>query len=327
VRLLENLLSSYPYIVTSHFSDLYLSVVREQLADFKPDLILCEWTPYALYVKEVSGVRTMVTAHNIEADIWQRYFENETNALRRWYIGKQWRKVATFERTALDWVDGFIAVSEMDRNRLLGERTGLGAWVVPNGVDLDFFAPTELPKERHRLVFAGSMDWRPNQDAARYFTSEILPLLRQRRANVECCFVGRDPPDDIRALSSIPGLTITGTVDDVRPYVARAMVFVVPLRVGGGSRLKILEALAMGRPVVSTSVGAEGLDVVDGHHILIADTPEEFASAALRLLDSRELCETLASAGRRLVENRYGWEALADHLASCIHEISRVPLS
>ena len=278
-------------------------------------------TPYAIYVKKLEAVKKLVSAHNVEADIWQRYYENETNPPRRWYIREQWRKVERFEREALRWVDGALTVSDLDRNCFFQKHPHLPITVIPNGVDLDYFRPMSQPERRQQVVFTGSMDWRPNQDAARYFVSEILPLLRRIRPELECTFVGRSPPADIRALAQVPGVHITGTVDDVRPYVERAAVYVVPLRIGGGSRLKILEALAMGRAVVSTTVGAEGLDVVPDRHIVLADEPRAFAESVLRLLDDAKRCLDLAIEGRRLVEQHYGWDALANKFGNFIREI------
>jgi sugar transferase (PEP-CTERM/EpsH1 system associated) len=312
LRLLANLLSPFPYIVSSHYSRVYRDEVRRSAANFRPQLIVCEWTPYALYAKELSSAKKLVSAHNIEADIWQRYYEAERNRMRRWYVGRQWRKVERFERSALKWVDSAVAVSDRDCARLIEKHPELKAAVVPNGVDLEYFRPTAQPVRRRHVVFTGSMDWRPNQDAARYFVLEILPLLRQAYPDLECTFVGRDPPLHTRALASVPGVRVTGTVDDVRPYVERATVYVVPLRIGGGTRLKILEAMAMGRAVVSTTVGAEGLDIVHGRHVLLADSPRDFAASVLRLLNDPELCGRLAAEGRRVVEQQYGWSALAD---------------
>jgi sugar transferase (PEP-CTERM/EpsH1 system associated) len=321
LRLLANLMSPLPYIVTSHYSAAYRDAVQDNVAKFQPSLIVCEWTPYAVYARGLSSIKKLVSTHNIEADIWRRYYENETNWIRRWYIGRQWRKVERFERVALNWVDGALAVSEHDRARVVGMFPGLRTAVVPNGVDLDYFRPTPQPVQRRHLVFTGSMDWRPNQDAAHYFVREILPLLRQARPDIECTFVGRDPPSDIRALARVPGVHITGTVDDVRPYVERAAVYVVPLRIGGGSRLKILEAMAMGRPVVSTTIGAEGIDVTHGLHVLLADNPGGFADSVLQFLNDKALCGRIAAEGRRIVEQSYGWGALADRYGSFIRTV------
>jgi len=321
LRLLANLLYPLPYIVTSHYSQPYRDAVRDSLAEFRPDLVICEWTPYAAYVKGLRSIKKLLSTHNVEADIWQRYWENETNMARRWYIGEQWRKVKRFESAALSWVDAAMAVSDLDCARLAKGCPRLRMAVVTNGVDLDYFHPLPQPAQREHLVFTGSMDWRPNQDAARYFVREILPLLKQVRAELECTFVGRNPPTDIERLTDIPGVHITGTVDDVRPYVERAAVYIVPLRIGGGSRLKILEALAMGRAVVSTTVGAEGLDVVHDKHLLLADDPRTFAHCVLRLLDDQQRCRSLSTEGRRLVEQHYGWDALADRFGNFVREV------
>jgi glycosyltransferase involved in cell wall biosynthesis len=312
LRLLANLCSSLPYVVTSHDSWAYRNAVRHNVARFKPDLLLCEWTPYAVHARGLSSTKKLLSTHNIEADIWRRYFDNESNPLRRWYIGKQWRKIERFERTALTWVDGALAVSQHDRARLDHMRPGLRTTVVSNGVDLDYFRPTTQPAQRGRLVFTGSMDWRPNQDALRYFVHDILPLLRKAQGDLECSFVGRSPPADIQAMTNIPGVRVTGTVNDVRQYVEQAAVYIVPLRVGGGSRLKILEAMAMGRAIVSTTVGAEGLDFGRDNPVLLADHPTDFANAVLKLLGDPELCTRLGAVGRRIVEERFGWEQLAE---------------
>lgn len=321
LSLLTNILSPLPYIVTSHYSKIYQNAVLTSFAEFKPDLVVCEWTPYAIYVKKFLSVKKLVSAHNVEADIWQRYHENETNLLRRWYIWEQWRKVQLFEQSALTWVDGATAVSDLDRISLAKNHPQLRIAVIPNGVDLEYFRPLPPPTQAQHLVFTGSMDWRPNQDAARYFTREILPLLKQVRPNLECTFVGRKPPADIQRLGEISGVHITGTVEDVRPYVERASVYVVPLRIGGGSRLKILEALAMERPVVTTTIGAEGLDVVHNHHVMLADDPRTFAQTVLRLLNDSNRCQELATEGRRLVEQRYGWDALAERFTNYINDV------
>jgi polysaccharide biosynthesis protein PslH len=326
LRLLANLLSPLPYIVTSHYSQAYKNTVQDSLVHFRPDLIICEWTPYAAYVKELFSVKKILSTHNIEADIWQRYYENETNRFRRWYIGEQWRKVERFEHEALDWVDGALAVSELDQTRLVQGRPELSIAVISNGVDLDYFRPAPQPESRKYLVFTGSMDWRPNQDAARYFVRDILPMLRKAKPDLECAFVGRSPPADIKNLARVPGVHITGTVDDVRPYVERAAVYVVPLRIGGGSRLKILEALAMGCAVVSTTVGAEGLDVVHERQVVLADDPQAFAAAVLRLLDDPERCRELAIQGRLLVEKQYGWDALSERFGSFVREIAKAEI-
>jgi glycosyltransferase involved in cell wall biosynthesis len=155
------------------------------------------------------------------------------------------------------------------------------------------------------------MDWRPNQDAALYFTGEILPRIRKKHPRAAFTIVGRTPPQHIQDLGKIDGVTVTGTVDDVRPWVGRAAALVVPLRIGGGSRLKILEGMAMHKPIVSTSIGAEGLRVTDNHDILLADNPDTFADAVVRCLSDSALRNRLGDNGRKLVEQEYRWDILA----------------
>jgi len=320
-RLAMNLFSPDPYIVASHYSVGYQTVVDRQVTGFVPDVVLCEWTPYARYIKRLHGTCKVIATHNVEARIWQRYYEHEHQPFRRWYIGVQWRKVQKFERTALAWIDGLTAVSAADRDEFLRERPALPTSVIDNGVDLDYFRSSRRSPDSAHLVFTGSMDWRPNQDAATYFVHEMLPLLRRRVPDAKVTFVGRNPPEHIRALGNRPGVRITGTVDDVRPYIDSATVYVVPLRIGGGSRLKILEAMAMKRAVVSTTVGAEGLNVADGTNILLADTPTTFIDAVCGVLADRERANRLGCAGRELVEACYGWDPLAQKLEQFLCEV------
>lgn len=315
-RLLGNLTSKEPYIVTSHYSRAYQDAVDNACERLKPDLIICEWTPYARFVQDITLATKIVVAHNVESRIWQRYYENENQRLKKWYIGKQWHKVAKFEKSALGWVDGATAVSKTEAAELSSFHEGLPVEVIDNGVDLEYFSVPEADEPSQQLVFSGAMDWRPNQDAAIYFVEQIWPLLRKREPKVESVFVGRNPPPHIVALGRIDGVTVTGTVDDIRPFVRKGAMFIVPLRIGGGSRLKILEALAMGKAVVSTTMGAEGLDVIDGETILLADEPERFVENIQRVLSDRSLAQRLGEAGRKLVEEQYGWAALADRLES-----------
>lgn len=323
LRLLANLFSRYPYIVSRHYCQLFQHQLDAAVAEIKPDLILCEWTPYAVFVRDITGIPRMIVAHNIEHRIWQRYYEYEESALKKWYIGRQAPKVAAFERQAFGWVEGAVAVSDEEAVELRALNPNLCVRVVENGVDLNFFTPAPDEPERESLVFVGAMHWRPNQDAVTYFVEEILPRIRQQRPEVTFTIVGQGPPSHIQKLGSLPGVHVTGRVEDVRPYVKAAAVFVVPLRIGGGTRLKILEALAMKKAVVSTSVGAEGLAVADGVHLMIADGAEPFADRIDRLLRDRALRRELGERGRKLVEEQYGWDSLAGKLETFLHEMVR----
>jgi glycosyltransferase involved in cell wall biosynthesis len=288
-----------------------------------PDVILCEWSPYGIYVENITHIGSVIVAHNIESRIWHRYFENEPNPIKKWYIRKQAVKVAAFERAAFNWVDGATAVSSEEAEAVTELNRQLPVEVIDNGVDLDFFVPGETAIDKDQLVFTGAMDWRPNQDAAVYFVTEMFPLLQEICPSIKVCFVGRNPPQHVRALNEVEGIEITGTVDDVRPFIDRAAVYIVPLRIGGGSRLKILEAMAMKKAIVSTTVGAEGLDVTDGRDILLADSPEKFVKQIAKLIADRDLNLRLGEAGRRLVEAKYGWDGLADKLSNFLQRVVR----
>jgi glycosyltransferase involved in cell wall biosynthesis len=187
-------------------------------------------------------------------------------------------------------------------------------------VDTDYFRPSgAVAQEPSDLVFTGSMDWMPNEDGILWFVDEILPRIHERRPEATLTVVGRNPPPRIAALAGRdPRLRVTGTVPDVRPYLERASVFVVPLRVGGGTRLKVYEALAMERALVSTTIGAEGLPVTDGRHLLLADEPAAFARAVLGLLDDPARCRVLGADGAAFVRQHFGWDRVADEFAASV---------
>ena len=313
-RLLANLFSSLPYIVASHYTARFKAKFRELVDHYGYDVVICEWTPYAVYLKDLEGTKSIIVAHNIEANIWQRYRENETNPLKRAYIAAQVGKVEKFERTCFLWANGATAVSDIEAAEIAGYGVKYPVQTVENGVDVEYFRPGETETDPDMLVFTGSMDWRPNQDAVEFFIRDVFPLVRKTRPKTKIVVVGRKPPQFVMDLGKIEGVTVTGTVEDVRPYIARAALYVVPLRIGGGSRLKILEAMAMGKPVVSTRVGAEGLDVTHGQNIVISESTADLAVDIIRCLEDRPTAERIAGEGRILVEKHYRWENLGRKL-------------
>ena len=317
-RLFLNLLSKYPYIVTSHYSSLFRNMMNKAILDIEPDLIMCEWTPYARFVRDIDHIKKLVVAHNIETQIWKRYFENEENSIKKWYIGRQAAKLNRFESDAFRWVDGATAVSRKDADIIRSYNTDLAIEIVENGVDCKYFAASYGGQAGNQLIFVGTMDWRPNQDAITYFVREIFPKVREKNTDAEAVFVGRNPPSHIKGLNKIPGVIVTGEVDDVRPYIQRATIYIVPLRIGGGTRLKILDAMAMEKAIVSTPIGAEGLNVTDGENIALADSPREFADRIIELLNDPSQRHSLGKAGRKLVEEHYSWDDLAQKLENFI---------
>jgi glycosyltransferase involved in cell wall biosynthesis len=248
----------------------------------------------------------------VESLIWQRLYEQASNLPKRLYFHQQWRRMHEFERSASEQFDGVVAVSEEECRRFatdFGLKNVLGA--VPTGVDTTFFQPTTDPRQPQSLVFLGSMDWMPNIDAAEYFAQEMLPKLRQKFPQTSVTIVGRNPTPRIRELAgSVPGVHVTGTVDDVRPYIARAELMIVPLRIGGGTRIKIYEGMATGIPVVSTRIGAEGLPVTDGQNILLADSPEDFCRQVGSLFEDAAARQRIGQNGLDFVRENFGWASV-----------------
>jgi glycosyltransferase involved in cell wall biosynthesis len=259
--------------------------------------------------------------HNVEHLIWKRLADIDTQPWRRALLEVEWRKMRRREVEACRRATLTVAVSEADRDVLAAAAPGARVCAVPTGVDTSYFSPNGYQPVSARLVFTGALEWYPNEDAMLHFVGTILPIIRRQVADVSLTIVGRKPSARLRAfVEGVPGITIAADVPDVRPYMGQAAVYVVPLRVGGGTRLKIFEALAMRMAVVSTTVGAEGLPMVPGEHYLRADDSEHFAAAVVELLRNPERREAIARAGRRLVEERYAWAQVVREFATRCEE-------
>ena len=265
-----------------------------------------------------SGIPVVLDQHNVEHRIPKRLSETlGANPVMRWYAGIEWRKLRDFELAAMRRADLTLAVSDEDRAAFVALAPDITPKVVtvPIGVDTDYFAVANRGADASDLLSIGTMYWPPNVDAVQWFVSDVLPLVREEKPDARLMVVGAKPTDAIIALGQRgSGVVVTGTVPDVRPFADTCGVFVVPLRSGSGMRVKILNALSMGLPVVSTTVGAEGIAVTHGENILLADTPRAFADAVLRVLNDRAFAERLGANGRRLMEAQYGWNAVGRQL-------------
>ena len=254
----------------------------------------------------------------METTIWQRHVETASGRFRKALFRVQADRMAAYEGRVCREAGHIAAVSETDAGRF---RTMFGAAQVsevPTGVDIDFFAPPALAPSTTDLVFVGSMDWLPNIDGCTYFVKEILLLIRRFKPDCSLAIVGRRPTREIIELAAKDAnIQVTGTVPDIRPFLWGAAVSIVPLRIGGGTRLKIYEAMAAKLPVVSTTVGAEGLPVANGEHIFLRDTPQAFADACLELLEKKDLRFQMAQQAWDLVSSRFSWE----QAARCFEEI------
>ena len=251
--------------------------------------------------------------------IWDRHAQHGRTPLHRWYFGMQAKRMAAYEGEVCRAARNVIAVSDADAI-MMRERYGVSRIAaVPTGVDTDFFMPsTEPATQVADLVFLGSMDWMPNIDGMQWFTDEIWPLIRSKRPATTLAIVGRKPTPAMLALGEKPGIKVTGTVPDVRPWLHGSKLSIVPLRIGGGTRLKIYESMAARVPVISTAVGAEGLDYRDGETIRIADSPALFADRCLDLLDDIPSMNRMAGAAWDLVANHYSWQAVTAQFERCL---------
>jgi glycosyltransferase involved in cell wall biosynthesis len=323
-RLAGNLFSPLPYSVATHTSREMCAALAQLAASEAIDLWHCEWTPYVNALGALPG-RRVVMAHNVESVIWQRYYETERNPLKRWYIGHQWRKFQRFERNALSAVDLTIAVSEVDAERFRSDMGVRRLGIVDNGVDTNWFRPTGTFREPATLLFLGSLEWRPNLDGVTQLLQHIFPAVRRREPEARLLLVGRNPPESLRSVvAATPGVELHGNVPDVRPFLARSGMMVVPLRIGGGSRLKILESLASETPVVSTRVGAEGLNLEAGRHLTVVEDVSQMADAVIEAIRDPLTAREQAERGRRRVSRLYEWNALADHLEQLwMHTVDR----
>ena len=314
-------LSSEPYGITKYCRPevrrrLYALLKRETY-----DVILCDFIYAAGVIPWDQPTPKVLFTHNVEATIWRRHFQVAANPLWKAISWLEWRRMEAAERRYLQLADQVLTVSDADRDAFAPFVEPGKLTVIPTGVDVDYFQPMPVEENSNSLVFIGSMDWLPNEDGILYFVDAVLPLIKQQCPEVSLEVVGRKPSRKLRALADREkSMRLTGWVEDIRPFVARGAVCIVPLRIGGGTRLKIFEAMAMSKAVVSTSVGAEGLPVLAGENILLADAPADFAHSVVALLRDPGQRQRLGTAARTLVQQNYSWPKVAERFARTLHE-------
>ena len=278
------------------------------------DLVHCENLESAHLAGGRAGVPRVLAEQAITHTLYERIAAARETPVTRLAGALDALKVRRYEQRVWREFEACITVNAEERDVVLRAAPQAHVYVVPNGVDTTAFRPSTTPRPPATIIMTGSLDYFPNADGMQWFVSDIWPRIRQQAPAVEFMVVGKSTPEVDRSLSGVPALRLVGRVPDVRPYVAQATLFVVPLRIGGGTRLKILEALAQGIPVVSTSVGCEGLALVHDEHLLVADSATDFVAAVLRLMADAALRDRLAQNGRRLVEQRYDWDRIVGGL-------------
>jgi glycosyltransferase involved in cell wall biosynthesis len=316
IRRVMALASRLPVAAATDRSAAGTAVVRAALAE-KPDVVVVDFPHADVLVPGRIEAASLMFTHNVEAEIFERH-ANRARGLWRLIWADQSRKMTRLEQDSLARYDTVLAVSERDRDALAKRYCLPAVEAIETGVDLDFFgmSPAEAADpgaDGGTIVFTATMSWAANVDGIHFLLDEVFPLLLRARPQIRAVIIGRNPPASLSDKIRDRGLpvTLTGFVDDIRPHVAEANVYVIPLFVGSGTRIKAFEAMAMGRPVVSTTLGVEGLDVTDGENYLRADDAASFARSILTLMDDASMRVRLAAAARRLVEDRFSWSRVA----------------
>jgi sugar transferase (PEP-CTERM/EpsH1 system associated) len=308
-RLVKGLWAGLPTVQAYHRNDEMVRRIRSITAETPFDIVHVELSllgHYLAALKPGHRAKRILSMHNIESVRFERELALGPRNARRLALSLDRYWFQSWEQRVVRSFDGIVAVSDIDRQWIERHASATPVALVANGVNVDYFRP-QIASNPTAVVFTGAMHYPPNVDAVLWFAGEILPRLRQRLPELEFTIVGGKPLPQVKRLTRLTGVQVTGRVDDIRPYIADALAVVVPLRSGGGTRLKILEAMAMARPVVSTTLGAEGLEVTHGHDILIADHPEQFVESVLALASSRTLASRIGQAGRELALARYDW--------------------
>ena len=306
-----NLFSPDPFNAAKDYDPALRARARQLLDEARYDLVVCDFVQMARNAIGIWDGPSVLFEHNVEAEIFERHSRTDEGWIRRRFMGYQAAKMRRFEGWAGRQFTRVVAVSERDKEQYERRYGWTNVDVIDTAVDIDYYRPNDCAKQAGTVLFVGSLDWLPNVDGLRWFVAEVWPLVRRDHPEARLRLVGRNPTSEIQSLAEHPGVELVGPVPDTRPWLAESEVSIVPLRIGGGTRLKVFEAMAMGLPVVSTPLGAEGLQVQSGEHLLLAEGAEKVAEAVVRLLRSEELRMALGRAARNLVVTRFSSESVA----------------
>ncbi|MEQ1949683.1 MAG: glycosyltransferase [Bryobacteraceae bacterium] len=314
----QGLFSTMPVSVFRYRSPQMRDEIERLTRKIDFDSVVCDFLFPAPNVPDLG--RCVLFQHNVEAMIWRRHAEHGRTPLHRWYFERQYQRMHAYEKRVCQTVRHVVAVSPMDAAYFESEYGLSNVSSVATGVDLEYFTPPPVPPAACAdLVFVGSMDWLPNIDGVQWFMAEVLPLIWASRPETTVAVVGRKPSSKMLALAEGERrIQVTGTVPDVRPWLHGSTVSIVPLRIGGGTRIKIYEAMAARVPVVSTTIGAEGLDCANGVNIRLADSPADFAAACVALLQDAGARRAMVQAAWQMVADRYSWDAVTNVFAGMI---------
>lgn len=322
VNFLKCMLKGKPYILKRFESEEMKSTVKEMTERIQFDLILCDHIYLAQIIPDEISGKIPVIPNNEDCGFtyYKRMSEN-SGLIRKLYAGIEWKNLLKYEIDILKKYNVYVTTSEKEKQLLSEHYDKANVFVLDNGVDTEYFYPNgRFKNENPVLVFTAWFGYHPNTDAAVYFVKNIFPIIKKEIPGTKFYIVGKEPPERVKMLESTEGVTVTGYVDDVRTYLSMADVSVIPLRIGGGTRIKILESMAMKVPVVSTELGAEGLDVEDNKNIMIASDENEFAEKVLTLIRDKKMSEFISVNGKKLIDEKYDWNKLGKKMNDFLNE-------
>jgi len=313
-----------PYFITRYRCADEFRLLRLQISDLAQrrgsDVVFASELPAAQYILDLRSLVRVVDGTDAVSMAFRRQAEFAGSRMEKLRQLAEARSIRRFEVSTARAVDAYLVCSRADRDVLQSYHPDVKVQCIPNGVDTEYFASNGACAEGNSIVFTGVMGYPPNADGAHFLCREILPWVRAVIPDIQVQLVGSDPPEDVRSLAG-NGVAVTGMVSDVRPYIQHAVVYVCPLRFGAGVKNKVLAALAMAKPVVATSESCSGLDVIPGEHLLVADTPKEFADHIVALLGNPDLRHRLGIAGRKLVLEQYAWDPRARDLEALLESL------
>ncbi len=321
-----SLFSLSPYTVNWLRSSPFHKRLKTILQEVQYDLIWIDTISFAPYLRYCRASKIVLNHHNIESDMMFRRAEMEPGFLQKIYFYQEAVKLRRVEKKWCPVCDLNATCSPLDSTRLEKAIPGLTTAVVPNGVDIDYFSSSEdTTPVKDSMVFAGDMSWYPNREAMVYLAEKIWPLLKNAIPGIAMFVIGRNAPEEVLQLSKTDAdFKVTGFVDDVRPYIRNAAIYICPIMNGGGTKLKILDALSMGKAIVAHPVACEGIDVVDGHSVLFADTPEKFVEKIQQVSADESLRKMLEKNGRELVEKRYSFDSIGNALKKDLETLTGI---
>lgn len=311
----KSMVSSRPYTIKWLESNAVYNRIRNKTQKERFDLVHIDTISLDIFRDAVGEVPCVLDHHNIESHMLKRRVAHEKSALKSLYFWQEGARLERYERAVCPKYRGHITCSNVDAERLLNLTPSSSIEVIPNGVDTSFFKPEGHEQVPDRIVFVGTMNWYPNIEAVRFIVDQILPELRRLDRRVSLHVIGANPPPEIQQLSRYDEVEVLGFVDDVRPFIEQAAVYVCPITDGGGTKLKILDALSMKKAVVANPIASEGINVTNGKDIIFAESPADYAREIIKLLDDPRRREDLGNAARALVEQEYDYKAIGEKLS------------